>query len=318
MQSGEFGREDLLHDSGGEPWWFESYWFSFFIPERRLMVYIYPWFRPTLGICGGGVVAWDDSAHESWNIVHCDYNWHLPCPTAKELITGATLEFPQKVQIEVLKPLMHYRIGYQSDALEVAVEFMATQDPNIHSKAVGSAALYAGRLDQCGHVSGHITLHGETIPVDCMSMRDRSWGVRRDDSYKMHIGYFHATATKERAFLVVSDPSAVAANDCAPVVSGYLMEEGVSSPLNEGSTIITRAADGTPVACEIKAQDMLGRGLIARGDAISHFAYQPFPGMFNWSSLANWQFNGIECVGELQETWHPDLWRRFYQSRQPH
>ena len=36
----------LFHAAGDDPWAYESYWFSFFEPKRRLMVYVYPWFRP--------------------------------------------------------------------------------------------------------------------------------------------------------------------------------------------------------------------------------------------------------------------------------
>ena len=62
----------LFHPAGDDPWAYESYWFSFFVPERKLMVYVYPWFRPSLGIAAGGVSAWDHTGAEPWNIVHSD------------------------------------------------------------------------------------------------------------------------------------------------------------------------------------------------------------------------------------------------------
>lgn len=306
---------DVFHDAGLETWWFESYWFSFFEPERRLMVYIYPWFRPSLGICGGGVIAWDHRAAESWNIPHCDYSWHLPCPAPAALLEGNTVQLPQGVRIDILEPLRVFRLRYQHPALQIDVVFRATQDANISTRAVGSAELYAGRLDQCGRIDGEIVLHGERIAIACLSMRDRSWGVRKDDNHAMHIGYFHATASAQRAFLAVSDPSKSTDPDCAPMVSGYLMLDGLSSPLVAGEARLQRLPDGTPFACEIDARDERGRSLSARGRAINRFAYQPFPGMFNWSSLANWSFNSENCVGELQETWHPDLWRAFRRAR---
>ena len=42
--------DSLFHPAGNDPWAYESYWFSFFVPDRKLMVYVYPWFRPNLGI----------------------------------------------------------------------------------------------------------------------------------------------------------------------------------------------------------------------------------------------------------------------------
>jgi hypothetical protein len=100
--------DSLFHPAGNDPWAYESYWFSFFVPDRKLMVYVYPWFRPNLGIAAGGVSAWDHTAADPWTIVHCDYHWHLPCPTAAEMIDGNTLTLPQGVRITVLEPLMSF------------------------------------------------------------------------------------------------------------------------------------------------------------------------------------------------------------------
>ena len=63
---------------------------------------------------------------------------------------------------------------------------------------------------------------------------------------------------------------------------------------------------------EIRGHDVTGRPLSASGSALSHFASLAFPGLFNISSLASWQFNGISCIGELQNTMYPDRWRSFH------
>jgi hypothetical protein len=83
------------------------------------MVYVYPWFRPNLGIAAGGVSAWDHTAADPWTIVHCDYHWHLPCPTAAEMIEGNTLTLPQGVRITVLEPLMSFAISYSHPQLSL-------------------------------------------------------------------------------------------------------------------------------------------------------------------------------------------------------
>jgi hypothetical protein len=221
---------------------------------------------------------------------------------------GDTLELPQGITITCQIPERQFRIQYQSPRLALDVVFTAARLPNVSTCPIGASKLFAGRIDQCGHVAGQLTLAGERIAVDCHSMRDRSWGIRRDDNYTMNIGYFHATADADTAFLAVSN-HAGAAGDEAPIVSGYLLQNGVYNPLASGSARLSRDDKAAPAACTITAVDSAGRELRAHGQSISLFAYQPFPGMFNWSSLAQWECNGRRCFGELQNTWHPDGWR---------
>jgi hypothetical protein len=311
--------DDNFHAPPDDPWAFESYWFSFFVPEKRLMIYVYPWFRPTLGIAGGGVLAWDHSASVAWNLVHCDYNFQLPCPSVHTLVDGTSLNLPHGITIQVLEPLKRYHLKYGHPNLTLDVTFTAIHPANIATRPIGGSQLFAGRIDQCGRVVGRVTIGSEEYAVDCLSMRDRSWGTRRDDNKDMNIGYYHATATQEDAFLVVANHAAAAvaaSNDVnAPIVTGYLMEGGELHPLTKGTATLKRNSQCTPVECEIQATDATGRVLRASGSALNWFAFQPYPGMFNWSSLADWRFNSHSCNGELQNTWHPDKWRAFFRRQ---
>ena len=311
--------EDNFHAPPDDPWAFESYWFSFFVPEKKLMVYVYPWFRPTLGIAGGGVTAWDHRASVAWNIVHCDYNFQLPCPHVRALSEGTRLNLPQGITIQVLEPLKRYQLRYGHPRFSLDVTFTAIHPANVVTRPIGGSQLFAGRIDQCGRVVGQVIIEGEEYAVDCLSMRDRSWGTRRDDNKDMNIGYYHATATDEDAFLVVANHSAgtaAASNDeNAPIVTGYLMQGGELHALIKGTATLKRNPQCAPMECEIQATDAAGRTLLALGSAVNWFAFQPYPGMFNWSSLAEWRFNSRVCVGELQNTWHPDGWRAFYRRQ---
>jgi hypothetical protein len=308
--------EDTFHAPPDDPWAFESFWFSFFIPEKRVMVYVYPWFRPTLGIAGGGVIAWDNRASVAWNLLHCDYSFQLPCPNLQALVHGNKLHLPHGIIIQVLEPLKTYALSYDHPNLSLHVTFTAIHPANIATRPIGGSQLFAGRIDQCGRVVGEAVIEGEEYAIDCLSMRDRSWGTRRDDNKDMNIGYYHATLSDRDAFLVVANHAVSeigASNDeNAPIATGYLMEDGVLRPITEGTATLGRNSQCTPIDCAIQATDAAGRKLRASGSAINWFAFQPYPGMFNWSSLANWQFNSRVCVGELQNTWHPDRWRAFY------
>lgn len=306
--------DDDFHPFDQDPWWFESFWFSFFVPERQLMIYVYPWFRPALGTCGGGVLAWDSLAREPWNIVHHDYAWHLPYKPGAQLWKDGVLHLPQNVRITPIEPLMRFRVEYAHPDFDLDVEFSAIRPAHVASKPIGDSKLFGGRIDQAGHIVGKVRVGAEQLTVNCFCIRDRSWGIRRDDNYNMHIGYFHATVSADEAFLAVADHSR-ADGDISPLVNGYLVRDGRLLPLNGGTCWVERDSAGVPVAARLNAKDSEGRALDAVGDAVSSFAYQPFPGMFNWSSLARWRFGSCEAFGELQDTWHPDGWRRFARAR---
>jgi hypothetical protein len=310
----------MFHPAGDDPWAYESYWFSFFIPERKLMVYVYPWFRPNLGIAGGGVLAWDHRASDPWTIVHCDYHWHLPCPKVEQMIEGRTLSLPQGVRITVLEPLMKFEVNYSHPRLSLDVRFEAIHRANIATRPIGNTQLFGGRIDQCGRITGELVVDGEKMPVNCLSIRDRSWGARRDDNRDMNIGYFHATASEKDAFLVVSNHASLVEGTSkdvdAPIVTGYLIQDGEYETLSQGVVSYTRDARGTPLTAEIRGTDAAGRTLTASGAAINHFSSLAFPGLFNLSALATWQFNDISCIGELQNTMYPDRWRSFYRGLQ--
>ena len=53
--------DDQFHPPETEdPWWTETVWFSWMIPERKLLGYFYPAFRANMGIQFGGVMVVDD------------------------------------------------------------------------------------------------------------------------------------------------------------------------------------------------------------------------------------------------------------------
>jgi len=303
---------DGLHPHDGDPAWFEAFWFPFIVPEIGLTVYVYPWFRTALGLWGGGVLAWDGKGHTAWTMLHNEYRWAEPLGDPSHLVDGDTLNLPQGVRIDCLKPGTAYRVRYEHEALALDITFTAARELNVSTRAVGDSKLFAGHIDQPGHVTGRVRVGGEWHAVDCHWIRDRSWGPRRNDNLNMHVGYYHATASGDDAFLLVTDSSA--APDRSTLLMGYLVRGGVQAPLTAGSAAITRQADGAPASCVITATDELGRELRAEGESLTKFAYQLQPGMFNWSALARWRFGEVSAYGELQDTWHPDKYRQFIRT----
>ena len=50
-----------------DPFWTETCWFTFAVPERRLSGQIYPFFRKNQGVTSGACILWDDTGSEIWN-----------------------------------------------------------------------------------------------------------------------------------------------------------------------------------------------------------------------------------------------------------
>ena len=99
-----------------QPWWTETCWFSFDLPEHDLSLTVYPFFRPNLGICSLAVYLWDASAHEPWAVRYARSYWHLPMPRSD--LVDLHLE---GLRYERVEPLRRYRVTYE-DADVLAFE----------------------------------------------------------------------------------------------------------------------------------------------------------------------------------------------------
>ena len=63
-----------------DPYWSETNWFAFGVPDRKLSGWLYPFFRPALGVCSAAVLLWDDQGDQVWNCRYYKQFWHLPMP----------------------------------------------------------------------------------------------------------------------------------------------------------------------------------------------------------------------------------------------
>ncbi len=138
--------DDGLHAPSDHPWFFESSWWSFYVPERNLGAWIYHWVRPNQSTQGGGVWLYDDSASS-----------HLEVPyyACYEHTEGG-------VDTEVLEPLRRYRLAFRDrDLITFDFDVCATMPPWIVAE---------GHFDQMMHVTGDLALHGDTIRVDSIAI----------------------------------------------------------------------------------------------------------------------------------------------------
>ncbi len=306
------GNDDILDDDNfhvpeTDEWWeHETLWFWWFSAERRLGAWHYHYIRPSVGVSGGGLFIFDDT---TWNHMEVPYyfNWsNMPIPPNPDL---RDFTFPHAERFQMLDPLRHYRIGYSDrDSIELDLDWRAVGKPWVrvsrqpHTKQ-GDQTAKPRHLDQFGHVNGTLRLHGETIPIDCYAMRDRSWWHLRPEVWKRGGG-------KSTYITCMADPD-TAFFGAGP--GGFLVQDGVRRPLVAGKVRRERdESDGFVKRIIVMGTDSEGREFEAVGDSVSRMAI-PISGVAGvcWQSLIRYEFNGRTAYGDDQDAWPLNTWAAF-------
>ncbi|MEC9345386.1 MAG: hypothetical protein VYB54_04110 [Pseudomonadota bacterium] len=290
-------RDDGFHFAEmGDDWWAtETAWFSFHHPERRLGGWFYSMFRPNIGIVSGGAWIWDDSADLPWTVPYSANYTALPIPPGGDL---RDITLPTGVSMRVIEPCMSYALGFDdADRLKVDLRFDGVMAPEPLT-AAGSTFGSAHHFDQFGRVHGHIVLHGERIGIDCLGMRDRTWG-RRPENRPRQAAYITGMASPEAGFLAVTNVKP----EGEEVAYGFLRRDGRNVALAGGSRSVTRdPATGTTTAIDLRLKDQDGRTLHARGTPVSRIIINRHT-FIDINSLYRWETGDGIAWGEEQDMW---------------
>ncbi len=302
--------DDRFHPpTSDDPFWSETCWFTFTLPERRLSGQLYPFFRPNQGVCAAGAFFWDDSGHEPHTIRFGKNFWHLPMPD-QDL---TDIQLANGISIRCLEPLSKYHIHYlDPDAREVEVDltFTAIAPPN-----------YLGDLhyEHPGRCQGKMRIGGETFTVDSYGMRDRTWGPRSQLSADIHGsgamagGYSYATADDNNAFHMIG--MEFTAGECVNI-HGYYLRDGDYAKLRSGRrTVVERdPTTGAPLRVLIEAEDELGRSFRAEGQCLNKISMHINPNLYTWNCLTEWRFGGVTGFGEDHDNWSTSAARHFFRD----
>ena len=292
--------DDGLHDAGDDFYGTETFWFSFFVPERRIGAWLYTTIRRAAGICGGGLWIWDDAGAAPWDLPFYEqFSWlRPPADTGPE-----KLAFPTGMTVAVREPLMSYDLGYDDrNRCRVDLRFDAVEPP-VPLRSGAPPYPRAHHFDQIGRLTGAVTLDGERIAVDCHGMRDRSWG-RRTERHYSRIGYTWA-GDAGTSLLAYSRPTG-AGDD---VYTGYLRRGSDLGKLVAGRRRVVRDPGHAWVtSMELEIEDESGRALAATGEAVSRMI---LPGATSVcvNTLMRWAIGGQTIWGEDQDVWPLDEFR---------
>ena len=102
--------DDEFHPSDpADPFWTETCWFTFTVPERRLSGQFYPFFRTNQGVLSAGAFFWDDTGTTPADILHARHFWHLPIPDQPL----SDIQLPNGIAYRCLEPLRRYELTYE-------------------------------------------------------------------------------------------------------------------------------------------------------------------------------------------------------------
>jgi hypothetical protein len=287
-----------------DPYWTETCWFTFAVPERRLSAQLYPFFRPNQGVCAAAAYAWDPTGDQPWNARYAKGFWHLPLPD--QPLSDLTL--PNGIRYRCLEPLSTYELHYldpDDGAFAVDLIFTGVLPPN---------RLAESHLDQPGRYTGTLRLEGEEMAVDAYGMRDRSWGPRSQFGADLHGsgavrgGYSYATASPHDGFHAIT----MDWGDGAVAIHGYVNRNGEYSTLASGRRTVLAREAGAPSRVALELTDEAGRTLTAEGRTLNRFGLHLNPNLFTWNCLTEWTWDGGTGFGEDHDNWSAAGARRFF------
>jgi hypothetical protein len=171
--------------------------------------------------------------------------------------------------------------------------------------AGGSTFGKARHFDQFGRVTGELRLHGETIAIDCVAMRDRTWGRRPEDRPR-RAAYMTGAVSADDAFLAVSNPRP----DGDRVAYGFLRRDGRTESLIGGERSRARCPVRLGDARFLNAVDAAGRELIAIAEPVSRIILERHT-FIDVNSLLRWRVGGRIAWGEDQDMWPVHDWSAF-------
>lgn len=280
------GRDD-------NPYWNESVWFSFSIPEKRIHGSIQYYFRPNMGMLNGGPNMWDAQNHYQWNCLH--YQWsHLQA--MPEDAKKFDMKARNSLSCRMLEPLKRYKIDYDKDGLEMDLVWEAIGPCHeLHTGDSGQQATAKFHIEQPGRMAGMIRRHGVDYPIDCFSMRDTSYGAREYESLACG-GYFWGIS-QDSSFHALCMGAGREGN----CIGGYIMKDGEMASTVSGKRQVLEYGEFGPSRVAFEATDTLGRTMKATGIIDPGLIFTGYTDHTVVWSLAEWDWDGVTHWGDNQE-----------------
>lgn len=295
-----------------DPYWNESAWFNFSIPEKQIIGMVYFSFRPNMNLLMGGPILWDESGSLRSNCLFYDWHHIQPIPPG-----AGKFDFVahNSLQVSVEEPCKRYRLRYDDCGFQLDLLWSALEAPHhflgMEIQATGMSADNRMHFEQMGRVTGTVTLQGEKLNVDCYSLRDASWGVRKIDQVKRG-SYFWAVVDEKTAF----HAQTMGEEADQKVIGGFLKLDGETATLVGGRRFNTSLNAVTAKSFDLLLEDDKGRTANVSLQSCSDLMVDFYPrAQVVWSLLRADFGNGVTGWGDLQEFQPQEQFRRMARSQ---
>ncbi|MGE0878575.1 MAG: hypothetical protein AB7L13_17845 [Acidimicrobiia bacterium] len=331
--------DDCYHTQGDNPLNLETNWWCFNIPERRIGCWLHAAYYQNLNDVTWRVFVWDDKGADPSRLAYYKKLEHVPMPENPDL---RDIQFPEGgYRLKMINPLMDYEIGYSDADRNFAIEFEHRSVHPPHRFTPGEApCLHNPHIDQLGHMVGTLTLHGERIPIDCYSVRDRTWGPREGHHASSQapkyvrgelvvknpggpmwrqverqrgqgrIQYIFGHTDDQTGFLSFVRPQDGDAKGWSPMNMGWLLRDGVFARLDKTKSAMKNYRNkdtGWSEHMEVVMVDELGRTMEAEGFSVAHMCENGAGS----NALMRWEYDGKIGWGEDQDGWRPNHFSRL-------
>jgi hypothetical protein len=309
---------DFHHAAGVNHEWAETNFFSFYIPEERLLGTVYTVVRAGLGVCVSEFIVYRGLAADRMNVVHYDVTEHLPMPKSY-----ADYELPNGMHVKAVNAPRDYRIDYKGrNGTELHIDYVGLMDPfDIHdasqnARAHGDASAqaagsgfgegYKGHFDQTAHVTGELVLGGKTYRIDCVDTMDHSWGPRPE--HDMHtFCWMHASFGKDlTVHMILHFKPFESRASQYELAHGYVLRDGKVNPIVKAKVASDRVGI-LGVSMEVDVTDAAGGTVSMRGGGIAGGAWICYLCAHISNTLHQWTTSdGRTGYGVVQDIWSMD------------
>jgi hypothetical protein len=344
--------DDNFHEpTDDNPFWAETTWWSFNVPERKIGGWLHGTFNTNRGTVTWRVYVWDPSGALPEDLryfrIETEVPMDDPAPDLRDItIPGGGFS------VAMVRPLRDYRIDFVDPEADFALHliFEGVHDPRRYTPGEPPFMEHC-HLDQLGHVTGELLLSGERIPIDCYSIRDRSWAPRggpspanstpagsrsakgADEASRVRhpggprwreierergrgrIQYIFGHSGPDAGFLAFTRVADGDAAGWSPLNHGWLLRDGRFELLDKSASRMKNYRDpvtGWSAQMEVHLADVSGRTMAAEGCAVSHICERSGGS----TALMRWEFDGQVGWGEDQDIWHPTHFGRMLSALQ--
>jgi len=309
----------------------ETNWWSLNVPERKMGSWIHAAYFPNRKSVRTRVFVWgDDKGADPHRLPYYFNSGEVPLADGLDM---REITYPAGgYHLKMLKPGMDYYVRHHDPEQNFTLEFEHRSVHPAHRFTPGEApAMHNPHFDQLGRITGEMKLNGETIAIDCYSVRDRTWGPRINHhsaspaptearTYRVadpggpkwreverergrgRIQYIFGHTGAKTGFLSFVRPQDGDAKGWSPLNMGWLLKDGRFTRLDKTRSKMKNYRDintGWSQHMEVVLVDREGRSMEAEGFTVSHMCEQGTGS----NALMRWEYDGKIGWGEDQDGW---------------